>query len=112
MLGIRIPEKAFVFTNLGTSWNVVQLQTPTGSGNFGWSVSIVGTGDTVAVGGYDNATGCYIFNNKDGVWVPIAIKPTGSTSTFGYSLMLSQNSLPIVFLISMHKKYTFSLALS
>src|SRR3954447_11745426 len=90
---------AWAFTRSGGVWTQQGTKLTgggeTGSGTFGWSVTLAADGNTALIGGdNDNSVGAaWIFTRSGGVWTQQGTKLTGGGETgsghFGFSVALS-----------------------
>ena len=84
-----ISRRVRVFKWLGSSWNAhgnIITVTSSGSNEFGWKVSLNGSGDTVAVGTSSVDTGVDIYRLSGGTWSQLGNRlqyETGSDGWYG-----------------------------
>ena len=83
-----ISRRVRVFKWSGSSWNahgnVITVAT-TGSNEFGWKVSLNGSGDTVAVGTASRDSGVDIYRLSGGTWSQLGSRSQYETDGFGGS---------------------------
>ena len=96
-----------VYKNISDTW-VLQGAKITGEAsrdNFGWSVAINNTGDTIVLGAYNAAVGgnsdtgyVKVYKNISDTWVQEGVKLTGKASrdNFGYSVSINSTGDTIV----------------
>jgi hypothetical protein len=93
---------AWVYTFTGGNWSQVGSKlTPfdaTGSSQFGYSVSLSGNGNTLAIGGFSdnsNIGAAWVFTSSDGNWSQLGNKLVGTNaagqSQIGYSVSISND---------------------